>query len=279
MKNLPRNPFQFKAGSALGMHPFNTPIWLAGLAFFFLTKSGRPFRLFGWVFVSILALFLLTRAKAYYLAPAYLLLLPGGAVAIEDFILQRDWKWLRPASLLLLLAGGTALAPYVLPILPVETYLKYQAIIGLKAPREEKGKLGKLPQQYADMFGWENMVATVAKVYNNLSPEEKQKCVIGASNYGEAGAIDFFGKRFGLPHAISSHNSYWFWGPGEKPGEIAIIVGGNPEDYHSMYDDVQQAATVICEYARPFETNLPVYLCRRPKVTLQQVWPRSKHFI
>jgi hypothetical protein len=42
---------------------------------------------------------------------------------------------------------------------------------------------------------------------------------------------------------------------------------------------VQQAATVICEYAMPFETDLPVYLCRRPKVTLQQVWPQIKHFI
>jgi hypothetical protein len=103
--------------------------------------------------------------------------------------------------------------------------------------------------------------------------------VVGASNYGEAGAIDFFGKRYGLPHAISTHNSYWIWGPGEKSGEIAIIVGGDQKDYHAMYDDVQQVATVICEYAMPFETNLPVYLCRRPKTTLQQVWPRSKHFI
>jgi hypothetical protein len=279
MKNLPQTPFQFMAASAFGMHPFNAPIWLAGLAFFFLANAGKPFRLFSWAFVSILALFLLTRAKPYYLSPAYMFLLAGGAVAIEAFVQRRNWNWLRAASFVLLLAGGAALAPYVLPVLPVESFLKYQAFIGLKAPREEKGKPGKLPQQYADMFGWENMVATVAKVYNSLSPEEKQKCVIGASNYGEAGAIDFFGKKYGLPHAISSHNSYWIWGPGEKPGEVLIVVGGDPKDYQNMYDDVQQAATVICEYARPFETNLPVYLCRRPKVTLQQVWPRIKHFI
>ncbi len=279
IKNLPQTPFQFMGGSVIQMHPLTAPIWAAGLAFFFLAEAGKPFRLFGWVFVSILALFLLTRAKPYYLSPAYLFLLAGGAVAIETFMQQRNWSWFRPASFVLLLASGAALAPYVLPILPVETYLKYQSSIGLEAPREEKGKLGKLPQQYADMFGWENMVATVAKVYNSLSPEEKEKCVIGASNYGEAGAIDFFGKRYRLPHAISSHNNYWIWGPGEKPGEIAIIVGGNPKDYHSMYDDVQQAVTINCEYAMPYETNLPVFLCRRPKVTLQQVWPRLKHFV
>jgi hypothetical protein len=279
MKNLPQTPIQFIAGSAQGIGFLSLPIWLAGLCFFFAAKAGKPFRLFGWVFVSILALFLLTRGKPYYLAPAYLFLLAGGAVAIEAFVLKRNLNWLKPASFVLLLAGGVATAPYVLPVLPPESFLRYQNSMGLKAPAEEKGKQGKLPQQYADMFGWENMVATVAKVYNTLSPEEKQKCVIGASNYGEAGAIDFFGKKYGLPHAISSHNNYWIWGPGEKPGEIAIIVGGNPEDYHSMYEDVQQAATVICEYARPFETDLPVYLCRRPKVTLQQVWPRIRHFV
>jgi hypothetical protein len=279
MKNLSQTPFQFIAASALGIHPFNLPIWLAGLAFFFLGKSGKPFRLFGWVFVSILALFLLTRAKPYYLAPAYLFLLAGGAVAIEAFIQKRNWNWLRTASFVVLLAGGVIMAPYVLPVLPVESFIKYQAWMGLKAPREEKTKLGKLPQQYADMFGWENIAASVAEVYNNLSPEDKQKCVIGASNYGEAGAIDFFGKKYGLPHAISTHNSYWIWGPGEKPGEVLIVVGGNPKDYRAMYDDVQQAATVISEYAMPYETNLPVYLCRRPKMTLQQVWPRLRKFI
>ena len=278
-KNLPQTPLQFMAGSALGMHPLTLPIWLAGLAFFFLAKAGKPYRLFGWIYVSILALFLLTKARPYYLSPAYLFLFAGGAVAIGAFVQQRNWNWLKPASLVLLLMGGAALAPYALPIFPLGIFLKYQEFIGFKPATEERGELGKLPEQYADMFGWENMVATVAKVYDSLSPEEKQKCVIGASNYGEAGAIDFFGKKYGLPHAISGHNNYWIWGPGEKPGEIAIVVGGNPNAYHSMYEDVQQAATVVSEYARPFETDLPVYLCRRPKVTLQQVWPHLKGFI
>jgi len=279
LKNLPQTPFQFILACAMGIGFLSLPVWLAGLAFFFLGKEGKQFRLFGWVFVFILVLFLFTKAKPYYLAPAFLFLLAGGAVAIANFARRRNWNWLKPAIILVLLAGGMMSAPYVLPVLPAGSFIKYQAWMGLKAPREEKGKAGKLPQQYADMFGWENMAATVAKVYNSLSPEEKQECVIGASNYGEAGAIDFFGKNYGLPHAISSHNSYWMWGPGDKPGEVLIVVGGNPDDYHAMYEDVQQAATVTCEYAMPFETDLPVYLCRRPKMTLQQAWPHLKKFI
>jgi len=278
-KNLPQTPIQFIAGSALGIGFLSIPIWLAGLYFFFVTEAGKSFRVFGWVFVSILALFLLSQAKAYYLAPAYVFLLAGGAVAIEAFTQKRMWNWLRRASFVALLATGVLTAPFVLPILPVESFLKYQAHSGVKAPREERGKAAKLPQQYADMFGWENMAATVAKVYNTLSPAEKQECVIGASNYGEAGAIDFFGKKYGLPNAISSHNSYWIWGPGDKPGEILIVVGGSLKAYQSWYEDVQQAATIKCEYAMPFETDLPVFLCRRPKATLQQVWPHLKNFI
>jgi len=278
-KNLPQTPLQFITASAMGIGLFSLPIWLAGLGFFFVGKEGKHFRLFGWVFVSILVLFLVTRAKPYYLAPAFLFPLAGGAVAIADFVRRRNWNWIRRASIVPLLAEGVMTAPFVLPVLPVESFIKYQAWMGVKAPREERGKAGKLPQQYADMFGWENMVATVAKVYNSLSPEEKQKCVIGASNYGEAGAIDFFGKKYGIPNAISTHNSYWIWGPGDKPGEVLIAVGGNAKDYQAMYDDVEQAATITCEYAMPYETDLPVYLCRRPKMTLQQVWPRLKNYI
>ena len=278
-KNLPQTPLQFMTASALGIGFLSLPIWLAGLGFFFLGDEGKRFRLFGWVFVSILALFLVTKAKPYYLAPAYLFLLAGGAVAIADFVRRHNWNWLRTASIVTLLAGGVMTAPFVLPVLPVESFLRYQAWMGVKAPREERGKAAKLPQQYADMFGWQNMAATVAKIYNSLSPEEKQECVIGAGNYGEAGAIDFFGKNYGLPNAISTHNSYWIWGPGDKPGEVLIVVGGNANDYHKMYDDVQQAATVTCEYAMPYETDLPVFVCRRPRMTLQQVWPRLKNFI
>jgi hypothetical protein len=276
---IPHTPLQFIVGSVVEVHPLTMPIWLAGLAFFFLAKVGKPYRLFGWVYVSLLALFLLTPARPYYLSPVYIFLFAGGAVLIGAFVQQWNWNWLKPASLVLLLMSGAALAPYALPVFPLGIFLKYQEFIGFKPATEEKDELGKLPEQYEDMFGWENMVATVAKVYKSLSLEEKQKCVIVASNYGEAGAIDFFGNKYGLPHAISGHNNYWLWGPGEKPGEIAIMVGGDPKDYYSMYEDVQQAATVTCEYARPLETNLPVYLCRRPKVTLQQDWPHLKNFL
>lgn len=278
-KNLPMTPWAFLAQCALEVHPFTIPLWLAGLAYLFFSRRAQQFRVLGWIYVVVLAVLLSTRSKPYYFAPAFLILLPAGAVAVEAFVTRRQWKWLIPAYATLLVLGGILIAPLGLPALPVETYLRYQSWIGIVPKSGERGRQGRLPQTYADRFGWPEMVATVARVYNSLSPEDRAQCVIGASNYGEAGALDFFGKQYGLPSAISSHNNYWIWGPGDKPREILLVVGGDREDYEKMYDDVQQVATVKNEYAMPYESNLPVYLCRKPKVTLQQIWPQLKEFI
>ncbi len=277
-KNRLFSPPAFLAINAAYLLPLTLPIWFAGLWHYFFSKSGRPYRLLGWIYVSVLALFLLGRAKPYYLAPAYFMLFAGGAILIESFLGRPRLNWLKPAYIALLLAGGAIAAPFTLPVLPVETYLKYQDFFHFQPPKEEKGKYDRLPQQYADRFGWEEMVQTVARVYDSLSPEERAKCVIGASNYGEAGAIDFLGKRYGLPKAISSENNYWIWGPGDKPGEILLVVGGDRKEYEEAYEQVEVVATVNNKYARSNETNLSIYLCRLPRITLQQLWPRIKNF-
>src|SRR5262249_10205215 len=85
-------------------------------------------------------------------------------------------------------------------------------------------------QHYADMFGWKEMAATVNEVYQRLSPEEKKDCSIFAQNYGEAAAIDFFGRKYGMPHAISGHNTYWLWGPGNATGKTMIVLGGEEKE-------------------------------------------------
>ncbi|MGD0920508.1 MAG: glycosyltransferase family 39 protein [Terriglobia bacterium] len=278
-KNFPISPLQFLWGQVLEVHPFNLPIWLAGLYFYLVSKPGKTYRVLGWTYVVIFVLFLVLKAKTYYLAPAYPMLLAAGAFAIETFICERQWNWLKPATVGLLVAGGTITAPLAMPMLPVETYIKYQSFLGVEPPPTERHRFGKLPQLYADMFGWENMVATVAKVYNSLPPEERAKCAIFTSNYGEAGAIDFFGKKYGLPKAISGHNNYWLWGPGNHTGEIVITVGPRLEDVKKTFDQVELGATVVSEYAMPYESDLPVYICRKPKVSLQEVWPRVKGYM
>ncbi len=121
------------------------------------------------------------------------------------------------------------------------------------------------------------MVAQIAGIYNRLSPQDKADCVIGAGNYGEAGAIDFLGTQYGLPNAISSHNNYWYWGPGEKPGKVLLVIGGSEDDYEQWYADVKQVAVFTNPYAQ--ESGTRIFLCRNPRYTLQEIWPRIRHFI
>ncbi len=278
-KNQSMSPLSFLAESILQTQPINLPIGLGGLYFFFFAPTGKPFRALGWIYLAILAFFLLTPAKPYYLAPAYFVLFAGGAVQLESVITSRQWNWMRPATATLLVLASLITLPYALPVLPVETFIRYDDFIGLHPGGGERGPSGKLFQQYADMFGWENQVATVARVYNSLSPDEKARTIIFCNNYGEAGAIDFLGRKYGLPKAASGHNNYWLWGPGNWDADMVITVGEKRGDVEKTFSDVQLAATVVSEYARPFETNLPIFVGRKPKVSLKAVWPRAKKYI
>jgi hypothetical protein len=221
------------------------------------------------------------RAKVYYLLPVYPVLFAPGGVWFEGLFARlterrRVWRWLKPASVALLVAGGALLAPLALPVLPVERFLRYQRALGLEAPRTEKLRLAELPQHYADMYGWEEMTEQVARVYNSLPPEERTRCAVFARNYGEAGAIDFFGARYGLPKAIGKHQNYFLWGPREYTGECVITVGEKESDVRKSFDQIELAATITHPYAIPHENNLPVYICRRPKMPLRELWPQVK---
>jgi hypothetical protein len=121
------------------------------------------------------------------------------------------------------------------------------------------------------------MVADVAAVYHSLTPEEQSRTAIFASNYGEAGAIDFFGSKYSLPKAICTHQTYFLWGPHSYSGEIVIRIGIKPEDARDSYESVTVAATLNNPYSMPHEKN-PLLLCRHRKKSLQTDWPDIKNW-
>jgi hypothetical protein len=276
-KNVENSPLEFLTGQTVLASPFLLPLWGIGLWYFFFSKNGKQFRLFGWCYLSIFALFVLQRGKPYYLAPIYPILFAGGATAIAQLITTRQWHWLKPTAFALILCTAL-LSPMALPILPVETFIAFQKAIGIEPPREENHEMGKLPQHFADMFGWEEKVAAVARAFQKLSPEEQAKCAIVADNYGRAGAIDFFGNKYGLPKAISRHNNYWLWGTRGYTGEVVIVLGGGLEDKQQLFESVEVTETVQCEYCMPYKDNLRVFVCRGIKVPLDELWRRHRLF-
>jgi hypothetical protein len=135
-----------------------------------------------------------------------------------------------------------------------------------------------LPQLYADMFGWQEIAQTVAAYYRTLSPEEQSKTAIFANNYGDAGAIDFFGPRCGLPKSIGNHQSYWIWGPRQYTGESLIVLGeGHEENMQTKCASYSIIGNTKHPLSRPDEWY-PIYHCRGLKWNLQEVWPKVKHF-
>jgi len=263
------SPLEFVIGQVFYLHPLNLPIWLAGIVWYFFARDGRPYRVLGWVYVIVFLFLLIMTSKIYYLAPAYPMLLAAGGVAIERFINGHRLSGLRFALPVILVAGGVVFAPVVLPILPIE---KADAFI-------KKGTAGLMENAYEvtntfhDEFGWENQAKVVAEVFHRLSPEEQADCIIFASNFGRAGAIDFYGPALGLPPVSSIHQNYYFWGPPTKSGNLAIVVGVKLEDLQMFFGDIQQVATITCPEAVRNEQNVPVYICRKPIITLKDAWP------
>jgi dolichyl-phosphate-mannose-protein mannosyltransferase len=278
-RNVALSPLQFIGQQILAMHPLAFPIWLCGLWSVLISRRGKPYRALGWAYLLALGTLLLTAGRFYYLLPAYPMLFAAGAVAIEGWLDRPKWGWTRPAYIALLAVTGILFAPVAMPVLPPATLLRYTEIIGVSQPQVEHRQSSALPQLFADRFGWPEMVATVAKVYNELPPEERAKTAIYTSDYGEAGAIDFYGAALGLPKAISGHLTYWYWGPREYTGEILIVLGAHRREMIEKYfTSVEEVANVGHPYAMASQ-HFPVYLCRGPKGrTLRQIWPELKNW-
>ncbi|HEY4613782.1 MAG TPA: glycosyltransferase family 39 protein [Bacteroidota bacterium] len=268
----------FILGQILLQSPAALPLWLAGLWFFF-SKEQKVFRLLGWVYVGAAFVLLANgHSKPEYLAPIYATMFAAGAVALEQWIERRNWRWMKPTYSLVLLTG-IAITPLGFPILPVETYIKYADTLGFEPPTAEGHELEKLPQFYADMFGWEEKAAAVAKVYHALPDSDKAKCAIFGDNYGRTAAIDYFRKKYDLPQSVGRHNSYWVWGPRDYTGELVLILGGDLEDKQQNFESVEIAGVVTCEYCMPYENNLRIYVCRNMKTPLKDMWNSLKNFI
>jgi len=280
-------PWQFIWQQALLTLPLAAPICLAGLWFLFrgAARATPPaptqksfqgiYAPLGWAYIIVLVEMIALHGKIYYLAPAYPMLLAAGAVWIESH-LPPTKKWLKPAIAAPLALGGLIAAPLAMPILPVKLAVKYCHFWDVKAIRPENVPLGKLPQLFGDMYGWRHQVRAIAKVFDALPAADRAQCAILALNYGEASAVDYFGPADHLPPAISGHNQYEFWGPRGYTGNVVITIGYRKDQLQKFFGEVTLAARISPPYAIPEETNLGIYICRKPRKPLKEMWPQLR---
>jgi len=275
-RDVALSPGQFFVQQAMIAGPLAAVIWIAGLIWFF-RPSGKQYRVLGWAFLFVFVTMMVLHGKVYYVAPVYPIMFAAGGAALERWIAPlRAARWLAPAYALLIAVFGIVFLPFVIPVLPPQTYVEYSKAIGFRPPRTENQRNGPLENQlYADMFGWKEMAQETARAYQSLPEDVRGKTAIFVNGYGQGGAIDFFGPELGLPKSIGGHQNYWFWGPREYTGESIIVLGDSYEDLAPKCEQVEKVGRVEHPYSRRDE-HFNLLWCRGLKWNLKEVWPNLK---
>lgn len=266
-------------GSLLGElllhhHPLVALLWVPGLILCFTKTRWRPLRPYAVTFCLFLLILLFGSGKTYYASALIAPFIAIGALEYEQ--LGMRLRWIFPA---LIAFSGLFLMPMVLPVLSVANFQAYERWLGFRPGSGENHEQGALPQQYADMFGWKELAEEVARTLHKLPVEEQKTTMIFLQNYGQAGAIDYYGPGLDLPPASSGHNNYFYWGFHPQHVTQVLGVGGKREEYEKVCGSLTEIGSFDHPLRMPFERHLTFYLCRDLKVSPEEFWPKTKKFI
>lgn len=265
----------FPVQQIMVMSPLLSLAWMIGLWWVF---KNAQMRFLGIAYCVLIGMMWALDAKAYYPAAVYPILVAAGSVPIEDWTGVRK-RW-RTAMLALITAFAVPSIPFVLPVVPMTTYLKYQVALGhlfhIKFHVDHGGGNAIPIQYYGDMTGWPQLESQVADVYFSLTPAERAQTTIYAHNFGEASAIDLFGRPDRLPPVVSGNNNYWIWGTHGQSGAVAIDVNG-PELLKN-YRSVTRAGTFHNPTGMPYENDFSIWVLRSPRQPLPAAWPSLKNY-
>ena len=275
-KNVELPPIPFIVQQIMMLNPMLSLLWIAGIGFLFFEREGRRYRVLGFTFLFFFLELLLMKGKDYYVAPIYPILFAAGGV-LWEMLTRVRFRWVRYALPIYAVIAGVISAPIVLPILSPEKAAAYAKAFGATEQKTEVNMHGELPQHFADEFGWPVLVEKTAQLYHSLPPEEQAKTAILGGSYGDAGAIDFFGARYGLPKSISAHQNYWYWGPRNYTGESVILLHWPRAAADRHCSTVVEGPKLDDPWSMQ-EEQYTIWLCKGMHPPLQEFWPDLKHW-
>ena len=272
-------PISFILDQILILNPGSVLLWLSGIFFFFFSKTGKKYRAPGFIWLTTFVILVINwHSKGEYIAAGYQILFAGGAVMLEEWSLIRHREWIKYVVVVPLVLTGILIVPFARPLLPPEKFLEYQDFVGLKSPVNE-GIETTMPQFYSDMFGWEKMAKKVSDVYLTIPEKERETTVVYCNNYGKAGAVEYYSKKYPLPKVVCPHNNYWYWWDEVKNPTTIIIIGGNLEDHLSSLEQVDSVAAYKTRYVMPYENNFTIFIGRGFKRSVKEIRNSDKVFI
>jgi Dolichyl-phosphate-mannose-protein mannosyltransferase len=270
--NALANAASFALEQIVYTNPPAAIVWGIGIVAPFCMRRLRYVRFISVAYCLTFIVAVTLSAKGYYICGFYVTLLAIGAVAVERAAPALRWTALAAIALV-----GVVAMPLSLPVLPVDGLIRYTQLSGLTGGGINRPHL--IQPVFAEEFGWRRLAGDVAAVYRSLPPSDRQGAAIYADTYADAGALDFFGPRFGLPPAISSQNSYYLWGTHGYDGRVLVAVGASRIDLlRRYYRDVRLARESDEPYRWIVEGPSPIYICRDPVAPLSVIWPKLRWY-
>ena len=257
-------------------------VWVTGFVFLLFSFRLHKFQFLAIAFVLIFTFLLVMNGKDYYLFGAYPMLFAAGGFGFERWLKTSGYA-LRSLVIALFTIPNFLLFPLVLPILPLNQtlatfdYDRNHILFLDFATTWEDHKQHRTTQDYADMFGWDEMTASVAKAWNSLTPEQQKHTQIYADNYGEAGAVHHFGKQYHLPEIISLNSSFTLWAPDSLNAQYIIYVddqgGGNIKSFASQLESYRKVGEVKNPLA--VEKGTGIFILVHPRAGLHERYSKE----
>lgn len=252
-------------------------VWLTGLVFLAFSVRLHKFQFLAVAFVLIFTFLLVMNGKPYYLFGAFPMLFAAGGFGFERWLKTSGYA-LRGLVIAVFTIPNFILFPIVLPLLPINQTLAFFRFTQKDLPfldftvTWEDHKTHPMTQDYADMFGWDEMTVLVDKAWKTLTPEQQKHTQIFADNYGDAGAVHHFGKQYNLPDVISLNSSFTLWAPDNLNAQYIIYVddqgGGNIDSFKQCLESYHKIGEVENPLAR--EKGTAVFILVHPCPALNE---------
>lgn len=268
----------FLANQVVVMNPALAPLWLAGLAAPFLSRRLRDLRLVPLACLVVLVIVRLGHGKDYYLAPLYPTLFAIGAAALAPLLTTRLRRLAAGAVTVAAVTIALVVLPIALPLLSPFTLADYMRTIGFAPQQQERSFAGTaLPQVFADQLGWHDFTRQVVDAWERMPASDRTRTAILLDNYGEAAALDIYGRPAGLPPSLSGHNQYGLWGMrGQAPANV-VLVKRDYSGWQGECAELVPLAVTQSRFAMAYENGKTVVLCRGLKRPLAALWPQIRH--
>ena len=247
---------------------------LAGLLSLFLHPPFQKFRFIFYAFLFTMALYVVLRAKSYYAIGLYPVMLAFGSVYLEKLLRAGWWTYFRPVILVLPILITYFVFPFILPTLAPEKIIENpEEFERLGLLRWEDGKNHQLPQDFADMLGWQELASVVDSTMSLL--EDPENTLIHCDNYGQAGAVNFY-STLHIHDAVSFNADYITWYPLDRMviKNVILVQQANDDDpgrerERALFDQVLATGGITNKMAREYGTK--VYLLKGAKQSINDI--------